>query len=298
MTQFTVDEILNLPENKKREILEKMLADLKNLKGQDKYGLKWDLNATTEGEENVIKDCQTFFPVLDAINDGEGLKHLTQFAPPQSDLFDNPDKPQPTHLLIEGDNYHALNALLYTHRKAVDLIYIDPPYNTGNNDFRYNDNFIDKDNGGRHTLWLSFMKSRLELAKDLLKDTGVIFISIDDNEQANLKLLCDKVFGEGNFKNNIAVRRGSKNVQSQFETVDSLATGHEYILVYVNSASYRFPKLEKNLHFKKDGKWDTFWRGTDRPTMRYELFGKNPKNGQWRWEKEEPTEQLKTIKNI
>lgn len=228
MTHFSVDEILNLPDNKKRETLEKLLAELENLKGKDKYGLYWDLNATTEGEETVIKECQTFFPVLDAIADADGLKHLTQFAPPQSDLFDKPDKPQPTHLLIEGDNYHALNALLYTHRKAVDLIYIDPPYNTGNKDFRYNDNFIDKENGGRHTLWLSFMKSRLELAKELLKDTGVIFISIDDNEQAQLKLLCDRVFKEENFVANVIWQK-KYSPQNDDKGITAI---HEYLLVF------------------------------------------------------------------
>ena len=240
MANFSVDEILDLPKDKQRDTLEKILSELKNLKGQHKYGLYWDLNATTEGEENVIKDCQAFFPVLDAINDADGLKHITLFDPPQAHLFDDPNKPQPTHLLIEGDNYHALNALLYTHRKAVDLIYIDPPYNTGNKDFRYNDNFIDKENGGRHTLWLSFMKTRLELAKELLKDTGVIFISIDDNEQAQLRLLCNRVFKEENFVANIIWQKaaGSQNDAKYF------SISHEYILCFSkNISSCKFENL-------------------------------------------------------
>jgi adenine-specific DNA-methyltransferase len=84
-----------------------------------------------------------------------------------------------THILIEGDNYHALTALNYTHAGKIDVIYIDPPYNTGNKDFVYNDSFVDKEDAYRHSKWLSFMAARLELAKNLLKDTGVIFISID-----------------------------------------------------------------------------------------------------------------------
>ena len=97
----------------------------------------------------------------------------------------------PNHLLIEGDNLHALTALTFTHEGRVDVIYIDPPYNTGNKDFKYNDRFVDRKDAYRHSKWLSFMHKRLLIAKRLLADTGVIFISIDDNEQAQLKMLCD-----------------------------------------------------------------------------------------------------------
>lgn len=105
----------------------------------------------------------------------------------------------PNHILIEGDNLEALTALSYTHEGRVDVIYIDPPYNTGNKDFVYNDSFVDSEDSYRHSKWLSFMSKRLRIAKRLLSDRGVIFISIDDNEQANLKLLCDQVFGERNL---------------------------------------------------------------------------------------------------
>lgn len=98
------------------------------------------------------------------------------------------------HLIIEGDNYHLLSVLNYTHKGKIDVIYIDPPYNTGNKDFIYNDTYVDKEDDFRHSTWLSFMSKRLKLAKELLKDDGVIFISIDDNEQAQLKLLCDEIF--------------------------------------------------------------------------------------------------------
>lgn len=105
----------------------------------------------------------------------------------------------PNHILIEGDNLEALTSLSYTHEGRVDVIYIDPPYNTGNKDFVYNDSFVDSEDSYRHSKWLSFMSKRLRIAKRLLSDRGVIFISIDDNEQANLKLLCDEVFGERHF---------------------------------------------------------------------------------------------------
>lgn len=115
-------------------------------------------------------------------------------------LIDN--KSDLDHIIIEWDNYHALSALNYTHKWKIDVIYIDPPYNTWNKDFIYNDDYVDPEDTYRHSKWISFMSKRLKLAKNLLTDEGVIFISIDDNEQANLKLLCDEIFWENSFINN------------------------------------------------------------------------------------------------
>ncbi|WP_247236432.1 site-specific DNA-methyltransferase [Telluribacter sp. SYSU D00476] len=140
-------------------------------------------------------------------------------------------KPAPDHILIEGDNLHALTALTFTHEGLVDVIYIDPPYNTGNKDFKYNDRFIDHEDTYRHSKWLSFMQKRLLIAKRLLSSMGVIFISIDDNEQAQLKLLCDEVFGEENFidciiwQKNFAPRSSAKFFSSN----------HEFILCYTKN---------------------------------------------------------------
>jgi len=117
---------------------------------------------------------------------------------------DNVDK-APNHILIEGDNLHALTALTFTHEGKIDVIYIDPPYNTGNNDFMYKDafkdeaEFIGKEHPFRHSTWLSFMSKRLEIGKKLLSEDGIIFISIDENECYQLKLLCDQIFGSNNF---------------------------------------------------------------------------------------------------
>src|SRR5205085_6778791 len=105
----------------------------------------------------------------------------------------------PNHILIEGDNLHALTALTFTHEGKIDVIYIDPPYNTANKDFKYNDTFVDKEDSFRHSKWLTFMNKRLSIAKRLMSDRGVVFINIDDNEQAQLKLLCDEIFNENNF---------------------------------------------------------------------------------------------------
>jgi adenine-specific DNA-methyltransferase len=219
------------------------------------------------------------------------------------------------NLYIEGDNLDALKLLQDTYLGQVKMIYIDPPYNTGN-DFIYEDDFAEntadylarsnqkddagnrltantESNGRFHSDWLSMIYPRLKLARKLLRDDGVIFISIDDNEQANLKRVCDEVFGENCFKNSIVVRRGIKNVQAQFEDISSLSSGHEYILVYSKNSMLRLPKLVFAHESRKPGKWDTFWRGTDRPTMRYELFGETPVKGQWRWEESRAREAVK-----
>ena len=231
-----------------------------------------------------------------------------------------PENANSQNMLIKGDNLEVLKHLMGAYSNKVKMIYIDPPYNTGSDGFVYQDDRkftveqlshlagIDEDEAKRileftdsgsnsHSAWLTFMYPRLYLAKQLLRDDGVIFISIDDNEQAQLKVLCDEVFGEENFKNSIAVRRGIKNVQAQFEDISSLSSGHEYILVYAKRSTTRLPKLTFSHGIAKPGKWDTFWRGTDRPTMRFELFGETPKKGQWRWEEQRTREAVANYKH-
>jgi adenine-specific DNA-methyltransferase len=136
---------------------------------------------------------------------------------------------EPTHILIEGENYQALRALEYTHAGKIDVIEIDSPYNTGNKDFVYNDTFVDKEDPCRHSKWLSFMKNRLHIAHKLLSERGVIFLHIDDNEMAHLKLLCDQIFGEQNFVNNIVWMYENSTMKNPRK---SLASIHEYVLVY------------------------------------------------------------------
>ncbi len=201
------------------------------------------------------------------------------------------------NLIIHGDNLKALKALLPTYAGQVKCIYVDVPYNTGNEGWVYNDNVnspmlqewlgkaVDRDDLTRHDKWLCMILPRFKLLRELLAEDGAIFVSIDDNEVHHLRMLMDEVFGEENFKNAIVVRRGVKNVQSQFDTIDRLAIGHEYVLVYCRQ-NIRMEKLIHNLSQEEPGKWDTFWRGTDRPTMRYKLLGVEPKDGQWRWEEE------------
>jgi adenine-specific DNA-methyltransferase len=200
------------------------------------------------------------------------------------------------------------------------MIYIDPPYNTGN-DFVYEDDFAgDTDefltrdgqydeqgnrltpnldsNGRFHTDWLNMIYPRLRVARDLLADDGVIFISIGDEEAGNLIKVCNDIFGEANFRNQIVVRRGAKSVQAQFDTWDKLGQGLEYILLYTKNSTYRFPKQMKPLDKVKPGGWNNHWRGTDRPTMRYPIFGITPTSGQWRWGKERSEKAIKNYQRM
>jgi adenine-specific DNA-methyltransferase len=180
------------------------------------------------------------------------------------------------NMLIYGDNLLALKALEQDFAGKIKCIYIDPPFNTGVAFEHYDD-------GLEHSIWLSLMRDRLEILRKLLSDDGLIFIQIDYREGARLKILMDEVFGITCFKNEIIVRRGTKNVQSQFDTIDALSTGHDTVYLYSKQPDTRMPKLMAMQKDSEPGKWDTFWRGTDRPTMRYELFGITPDKGQWRW---------------
>ncbi len=155
------------------------LIDLvKKLRSKRKYGLVWEDEKTRE-HLNSTQELPIF-------------KERPEFTI-NSDSDD-------MNLLIEGDNYYALSLLRYTHLNKINLIYIDPPYNTGNKDFKYNDVFVEKDDTYRHSKWLSFMQKRLKLAKDLLTEDGAIFVSIDDNEYVRLVMLMEDIFGEKNIK--------------------------------------------------------------------------------------------------
>jgi adenine-specific DNA-methyltransferase len=191
---------------------EQLIAKLEKLEKKG-YGMVWE-----DKPEKIADKCEKELPVLVEDKKREIKK----------------DSKKPTHFIFEGDNYHTLYTLNFTHKKGIDVIYIDPPYNTGKTDkngvtdFRYNDRFIKKEDRFRHSTWLSFMNKRLRLAKNLLKDSGVIAISIDDNEVFNLKLLCDKIFGELNHIATVPTIMNLKGNQDQF----GFAGTHEYTLFY------------------------------------------------------------------
>ena len=183
------------------------------------------------------------------------------------------------NFIIKGNNLIALSCLEQQFRKQVKLIYIDPPYNanTADDTFQYNDHFP-------RSTWLTFMKNRLEFAKKLLRSDGLMLIQIDNRELAYLKCLCDEVFDD-NFRNGIIVKKGQKNLQKQFDFIERLNAGYDTILLYSKESKTRLPNLFKKIGSARKSSWNNHWRGTDRPTMRYELFGITPENGQWRWKK-------------
>lgn len=190
---------------------DQLIDEVARLRKRKKYGLVWE-----DKPEDVVEQCKTELPVLKEVKNKAIMK----------------DKNGPVNILIEGDNYHALSVLNYTHKGKIDVIYIDPPYNTGNKDFKYNDAYVDRQDGYRHSKWLSFIEKRLIFAHRLIKKTGLIFISIDDNEQARLKLLCDEIFKEDNFIANLIWenREGGGSSDSKHFKIK-----HEYILVYAKN---------------------------------------------------------------
>ncbi len=207
--------------------LQKQLKIANNRLKKAKYGLVW-----MEVPEAFEEDSENQMPVLEEVK------------PNSIRTEDN----QPTHILIEGDNYHALTCLNYTHKENIDLIYIDPPYNTGKDGFTYKDKRIidkfpdgttvPKDHPLRHSYWLSFMFKRLELAHKLLKPSGKIVISIDDNELSNLVLMCSEIFGSSNQVAILPTIMNLKGNQDQF----AFAGTHEYTVVFakdINKAIFQ-----------------------------------------------------------
>lgn len=185
---------------------------LEAISDKKRYGLVWE-----ESGEEALEIMQENFPV---------------FKEDENKRLDSAPDGSPNHVLIEGDNLNALTTLTYTHAGKIDVIYIDPPYNTGNKDFIYNDSFVDREDGYRHSKWLSFMSRRLRMSRHLLKDNGVFFISVGSDEVAQLTLLCNEVFGE---ENQIAMvsrvqKRGNGKGTHFSPAVD-------YVLAYSNNKS-------------------------------------------------------------
>jgi len=190
---------------------EDLIKEIKQLKKRKKFGLVWE-----DKPEDVAEMCKTQLPILKEVRENaiEG------------------NAKDVTNILIEGDNYHSLSVLSYTHPKAVDVIFIDPPYNTGNHTWKYNNKFVDDEDTYRHSKWLSFMAKRLRLAKKLLKNDGILIATIDDYEIHTLGLLLDQIFGENNRLANVSVM----NKKSGRTTDKFFATCHEYYLFYAKDA--------------------------------------------------------------
>ncbi len=242
---------------------DELINEITRLTKDKKFGLVWE-----EKEDEVVEKCKTKFPVWDEVKDKEICL----------------DPTKPTNILIEGDNYHTLSVLSYTHKGKVDFIYIDPPYNTGNKSWKYNNKFVDKEDGFRHSKWLSFISKRLELSKHLLKKCGMIVVTIDDYEIGPLRLLMDEIFGEQNRLGLVTIMHnpGGRSDDQYF------ATSHEYCLVYGKyhgeTATYKLPLSEEqksNYNYKDEisfYKLAQFRRGgsnstpKERPNLFYPIY--------------------------
>lgn len=208
---------------------EELISLIKKYDSKKKFGLVWEEEKTRETFE------QKYFHFVPQLYELKKQRIVT-------------DINSETNYLIEGDNFFALNLLRYTHWGKIDLIYIDPPYNTGNKEdeegFVYNDKRVDAEDSFRHSKWLSFMSKRLELARDLLTDSGLIFISIDHNEFAQLRLLCDQIFGEVNFINYLCWKKRSTGGQVKD---GSMITQTEFVFIYAkNKSKSKLNKVKNN----------------------------------------------------
>ena len=207
------------------------------------------------------------------------------------------------NLIIHGDNLHALKALLPMYAGRVNCIYIDPPYNTGNEGWVYNDNVnspvlkewlgktVGSDDMERHSKWCCMMWPRLQLLRELLAEDGVIFVSIDDNEQHRLRMMMDEIFEERNFRNMFAVSRIKKNIMER-EDARALNGGFNLVLLYGKSDRSRIIPPKK--HQEKSDRWHAFDAPGIRSNMSYGLFGKHPPEGRhWMFVEERANKMIK-----
>lgn len=250
------------PQDENTQNLYNYLHDLVTEIHGKKYGLVFE-----EHREEIDEILDTHVPVLNE----------------EKELFiDNGGE---MNFLIEGDNLAALQLLEKTHRGKIDVIYIDPPYNTGHKDFKYNDSFVSDTDNFKHSKWLSFTSKRMSIAKNLLADDGVIFISINDIEQSSLKMLCDDIFGEKNYITTFP-RKGTGGRQDSTH----FAIVHDYVLCYAKSKEkyvsgkelnankkwrYFDETKQKSYNTQLLRKWGDNSRRTDRPNLYYPIYLSN-----------------------
>lgn len=233
----------NLSKEQLLKIVEKQEIELKN----KKYGLVWD---SEREPEQVVLDCENNLPVLKRVR-GKEVR--------TNDEEDN--------ILIEGDNYHALTVLNYTHKGKIDVIYIDPPYNTGAKDWKYNNNYVDENDGFRHSKWLNMMEKRLNLAKNLMTKDGLMIVAIDDNELHSLSFLIDKIFPH-KVRNTVTVVHNPHGVSRS-----GFSRSHEYLIFVINYDQEinkkQVPEDLRNINLRRSGNNSL---RADSPSMFYPIF--------------------------
>lgn len=277
LSKIRREKMLNtINELKKNIVDEETLQNLSLIENEltkKKFGLIWE-----EHEERVDKELETQIPVFEEIEEKNIKINNTNF-----------------NFLLEGDNLHSLYLLEKTHKEKIDVIYIDPPYNTGSKDFMYNDTYIDADDEYKHSKWLSFMEKRLRIAHKILKSDGYIFISINYIEQSQLKLLCDDIFGEKNLVGEISWESITQPINSGSARF-GLQQKTEWILVYCKDISkkrtFNLIEIDNGLRYPHKGKLGNcrfeIIEKSDagsyrRDTMKYEILGQKPRKGK-RWQ--------------
>lgn len=260
-----------LDQNKEKTLLQRISeleTELKKIKKQKTYGLVWE-----DKPEQIVADCKRNVPVLQ-------LKEKKKEIVPVIIT----DKSKDENILIEGDNYHALSVLNYTHKGKFKVIYADPPYNTGNKSWRYNNDYVEKDDAFKHSKWVSYISNRLNLTKDLLTEDGIIIFAIDDYEVHTLRLLLDELFGQDNRLGTVVVIHNPGGRQDEM----FFATAHEYMLIYAKNREKAFISClnyfdEKNKSYQFSDNISTYKlrefrrsgansRRTDRPNLWYPIY--------------------------
>lgn len=230
---------------------EQLIEELQKLRKQKKFGLVWE-----DKPEDVEEQCKNELPILEEDS--------------SKAVLINPELP--TNIFIEGDNYHALSVLNYTHSKKIDVIYIDPPYNTGARDWKYNNHYVDINDTYRHSKWLSLMEKRLVLAKKLLKPDGILIVAIDDNEVHRLRMLIDELMPGYDTTSITIVQNPRGNITNNF------ARTHEYALFIIPKRQSVIARIKKdNTTPRKLRRWGHNSTRLARPTMFYPIYIKDGK---------------------
>ena len=286
-----------------------------------KTELVWPGKYNEDGTLKEVPRVSLPFQVIETVNDSRATREAKKGGVQQT-LFDVWEGKEGDtfeagwrNKLIWGDNLLVMGSLLEKFAGKIDLIYIDPPFATGA-DFSftapigeegeevYKEQSVIEEKAYRDTWgtglisYCGMMNERLSLARELLSEDGVIFVHIGSDIEGHVRLLLEDVFGADCFKNAILVRRGRKNLQGQFAVVDSLMRDYDVVLLFSKSGQRRFPKLTCPLEDIREGTWNNHWRGTDRPTMRYSLFGITPERGQWRWSQERSIAAIKNYQEF
>lgn len=222
---------------------EDLVAEINKLRTRKKYGLVWE-----DTKEGVVEECKSHLPILNEVK--------SKF------IETNPDKR--VNIFINGDNYHALSTLLYTHKESIDVIYIDPPYNTGAKDWKYNNDYVDVNDQWRHSKWISMMYKRLVIARKLLTKKGFLICAIDENEIHNIRHILDEIFGENNKVGTVTVLHNPKGRNlAKFFSENS-----EFMLVYAkdfNTAEFNSVAIDEAVK-------ESFNESDDQGNFRFEPF--------------------------